>query len=235
VSTSLYALRFFRVIAPVSGLVGWSFVVIAAVGALTMTTDVTKAEAVMRPVLLLQVFAASSGFALPARRGHYDLLLTSGEDRLWIAVIHWLTSAIPGVMAWCALAATELTASMGTRATLLTSGTCAAMCIVSTLPWAITIRLPRFSGGIGWLLVLSVSTALWSPPLLLTEIHKPLDPFGLAWSAWSTLVYPATMVGDELTWIEACSAAPALALAVGSVVFGCRWIARASVPLEASQ
>jgi hypothetical protein len=188
----------------------------------------------MRPVLLLQLFAASSGFEVPARRGHYDLLLTSGHRRIWVALVHWAISIAPGVLAWLVLAVGEVTARGGADTNLLASGTCAAMGLVSTMPWAITVRLPRFSGGIGWLLVLTLSTSVLPSGRMpgssgANEVSKSI------WSAWEFLVYPAVFVGRELSIGDGLIAAPALALALAAMVAACRWVSRASIPLEAAQ
>jgi hypothetical protein len=67
-----YPFRFFRVVAPVPGLIRWTFLVVVIVGAIAMASDPSKASAAMVPVLVLQEFASSTGFSVPARRGHYD-------------------------------------------------------------------------------------------------------------------------------------------------------------------
>ena len=188
----------------------------------------------MVPVLLLQLFAASSGFDVPARRGHYDLLLTSGHRRVWVAPAHWVTSIAPGVLAWLMLAAVEAAASGGADVRLLASGTCAAMALVSTMAWAITVRLPRFSGGIGWLLLLTLSTRVFSPGNVPGR-HTATDIGSWIWSVWEFLVYPAVFVGRELDLGEVLIAAPALLIGLASMVAACRWVSRVSVPLEAAQ
>src|SRR5687767_5084899 len=159
---SISPLRFFRVVPTQPMLIVWTFMVVMAVGSMALVYEPSRSGDLMRPVLLLQLFAASSGFEVPARRGHYDLLLTSGHRRIWVALVHWTTSIAPGVLAWLVLAAVEVAARRGADTKLLASGTCAAMGLVSTMPWAITVRLPRFSGGIGWLLVLTLSTSVLS-------------------------------------------------------------------------
>jgi hypothetical protein len=221
VTSWVYALRFFRVVTTLPTLILWTFVVVVGVGGAAIVRDSTRSAGAMVPVLLLQLFAASSGFEVPARRGHYDLLLTSGHRRVWMALVHWATSIAPGLMAWLTLAAFEGVASGWADRRLLTSGTLAAVGLVSTLPWAITVRLPRFSGGIGWLLALAISTSVW--------------PSMQLWSAWGVLVYPAGLVGQTLGLREGLIAAPAVILALASMVAACRWISQASVPLEAAQ
>jgi hypothetical protein len=137
-----------------------------------------------------------------------------------MAIAHWATSIAPGISVWLLLAIVE-TAVIAGQPRLLTTGTLAAMALVSTLPWAITVRLPRFSGGIGWLLALAISTSVW-----------PSTPLS---SAWGFLVYPAGLVGRRLGAEDGLVAAPAMLLAVGAMVAACRWVSRATVPLEAAQ
>jgi hypothetical protein len=137
-----------------------------------------------------------------------------------MAVAHWATSIAPGIVVWLALAAAEAAVSAG-HARLLTTGTLTAVALVSTLPWAITVRLPRFSGGIGWLLALAISTSVWP--------SMPLS------SAWGFLVYPAGLVGQRLDVEDGLVAAPAMILALGAMVAACRWVSRTIVPLEAAQ
>jgi hypothetical protein len=218
---SIHPLRFFRIMTTQPSLIVWTFVVLVLIGVVAVVRDPSRSVGAMAPMLLLQLFAASSGFEMPARRGHYDLLLTSGHRRVWMALVHWGTSVAPGVVAWLVLAAVERIASNGSETGLLASGTVAAIGLVSTLPWAITVRLPRYSGGIGWLLVLAISTSVW--------------PSTQLWAAWRFLVYPVGVVGHELSIQEAAAAAPALVLALGSMAVACRWVSRASVPLEAAQ
>jgi hypothetical protein len=231
VIAAVYPLRFFRIVAPLPPLIGWTFLVVVATGALVITRDPTRASGALIPILLLQLFAASSGFEVPARRGHYDLLLTSGYGRVWMALVHWGTSISQGIAAWLALIVIERLASRGTSSTLLAAGTWAAVGLVSTLPWAITVRLPRFSGGIGWLLVLAMSTSIWpaSWSAFSGDLAHPLM------AAWRFLVYPPSLVGHALGKDAAIVAAPALVLACGSMVAACRWVSKASVPLEAAQ
>jgi len=96
----IYALRYFQVVAVVPPLFLAGFVITIAASAVTLTDDPTAATEALTPVLLLQLFSASSGFQIPARRGYYDLLLTSGTPRWQIAVAHCLASVMPGITSW---------------------------------------------------------------------------------------------------------------------------------------
>jgi hypothetical protein len=94
--------------------------------------------------------------------------------------------------------------------------------------------LPRFAGGIGWLLALAISTSVLSSGIAYGS-QSPTGAIQLIWSAWVFLVYPALFVGRDLALHEAIIAAPALTLALASMVVACRWVSRASIPLEAAQ
>jgi hypothetical protein len=234
VVSSVSPLRFFRIVTTQPSLIGWTFVAVVLVGLVAIVRDPLRSADAMVPVLLLQLFAVSSGFEVPARRGHYDLLLTSGHARVWMALVHWATSAAPGVVAWLVLAVGERAAGAEMHLNLLTSGTLTAMGLVSTLPWAINVRLPRFAGGIGWLLALAMSSHV------LSSGGGPAGMAGpgvgqLVWPAWTVLVYPAGLVGRNLDVSQGVIAAPAIILAVGAMLAACLWVSRASVPLEAAQ
>jgi hypothetical protein len=234
VAHAVSPLRFFRVVPTQPALIVWTFVVAVALGAIAIVREPSRSEGAMIPVLLLQLFAASSGVEVPARRGHYDLLITSGHHRISMALVHWATSIAPGVLAWLTLAAVEAAVRGFPNTRILATGTVAAVGLVSTLPWALTVRLPRFSAGIGWLLALAMSASVLSSGIAFGSHHSN-DVAGLIWSAWVFLVYPALFVGRELTLDEALIAAPALVLAMASMMAACRWVSRASIPLEAAQ
>jgi hypothetical protein len=231
VIAAVYPLRFFRVVAPLPPLIGWTFLVLVVAGALVIARDPSRASGAMIPILLLQLFAASSGFDVPARRGHYDLLFTSGSGRVWMALVHWATSIGQGIAAWLVLVVVERISSGGAAAALLEAGTWAAVALVSTLPWAITVRLPRFSGAIGWLLVLAMSTSVWPTSSMASsgDVDHPIA------SAWWFLVYPPSVVGHAFDMRDALAATPALFLACVAMAAACRWVSKASVPLEAAQ
>jgi hypothetical protein len=178
------------------------------------------------------MFAASSGFAVPAQRGHYDLLLTRSGGRTSIALAHWLTSISAGIASWLILASVEALSS-GRASISLASGTCAAVALVSTIPWAVTIALPRFSGGIGWLLVLTIVGVTLSPGG--ADWFSIQSGGGDPFVAWIFLVYPMTTVGRSLSTGGAMAIAPALVLAAVSMAVACAWVRRATLPLEAAQ
>lgn len=230
-----YLFRFFRVVSPVSSMMTGTFVVLTVTAAIAIGADPGRSSNALLPVLVLQSFAASSGFALPARRGHYDLLLTRGNDRSWIALAHWATSIATGLASWLVLAVFERVVSGGASDHLSASGTCAALFLVSTLPWAVTVALPRFSGGIGWMLVAVTSATTLSGHIFAPWTVSSTRIEELAWPAWSFLIYPLGTVGRHLDGAEMIAVSPALAFAVAILVVACRWVAGRDVPLEAAQ
>ena len=101
-------LRFFRVMPPVPSMLVGCFAVIVIVFVVAALAGIAAPGAAAVPVLFVQLFAAASGFAAPARRGYFDLLLARGERRSLIAVAHWSSSTTPGVAAWLVIVAAEM-------------------------------------------------------------------------------------------------------------------------------
>jgi hypothetical protein len=230
-----YLVRFFQVVPPVPSMMTTTFAVLTLAGSAAIVSDVRAATGALVPVLLLQAFAASSGFTLPARRGHYDLLFTRGNGRTSIALVHWASSIAAGVGSWLILAVVQLLISEGHVSTLCASGTCVAMVVVSTLPWATSVALPRFSSGIGWLLLTVTLTATFASPVM-GEWNAPSTRIEeLAWPAWAFFVHPIGAVGQQLSRAQFMAIIPTLTIAIGSMVIACQWIAQRDVPLEASQ
>lgn len=232
----LYLARFFFVVPPMPLLMVGALLVVTGVSAVVIFVEPSRAAGALRPILLLQLFACSSGFDVPARRGHYDLLLTRGEPRRRIIVAHWAASALPGLLCWAMLALVGYAVdSSGSRAALLTAGTLSAILLVSTIPWATTTRLPRFSGAIGWLLILAM-LSLAAPRMLAIDLSASSGGWD-DWLkvTWAVLVYPPLLVGQSLGGREALVVVPGLLFAV-SVLLAAFWsVNRRDIPLEAAQ
>lgn len=206
----LYALRYFQVVTVVPRLFIAAFVVAVAAAAARLTTDPAAATEALTPVLLLQMFAASSGFQIPARRGYYDLLLTSGTPRWKIASAHCVASIVPGIACWLCVGMLELAASHGTRAAFAAEGTCLAFLLFSIVAWATATPMPRGAAAVGWLLIVTI------PPL--ARIASPVPLLG---------THPAGALVEKLVVILAIAMIP-VGIAVARIV-------RGAVPLEAAQ
>lgn len=232
----LYLVRFFLVVPPMPLLMVGALVVATVVSAVVILVEPSRASGALTPILLLQLFACSSGFDVPARRGHYDLLLTHGEARRRVIVAHWATSALPGVLCWLLLAIVGYTASGGdSRGALLDRGTLSAVILVSTIPWATTSRLPRFSGAIGWLLIVAM-LSLASPRMLAIDLSVSIEGWN-EWlkATWAVLVYPPLLVGQSLGGRETLVVVPGLLFALVGLLVAFWSVNHRDIPLEAAQ
>jgi len=209
--------RFFAVVPPVPALLPWTFVAATMSGVALLAGNHGIAD-VMPPILLLQLFSASSGFSVSSRRGYYDVLLTRGESRLTVAAVHWASSIAPGIAAWLVLEVSML-ALRPHQPDSFATGTILALAIVSTMPWALTVGRPRFSAAIGWIVLLACIA-----PLGRSRAPEPL----------AALIYPPALLGIDLAHRPGIGAAAITVVAIAMAVAG-RWIHVADIPLEASQ
>jgi hypothetical protein len=224
-------MRFFLVVPPLPRLMFHSFAVVTALSAVALALDSRRAHAAAVPILTLQVFAVSTGFAAHARRGHYDLLLAGGIGRVRTALVQWMTAAIPGVTCWAILAALE--AGLTGRSATAATGTLAALFLVSTLPWALTIALPRFSAAIGWMLAVVVIRSLALPDD--TGLAVWSSPPDAGWqAAISFLIVPVIAAGSDVSDTPFL-VAPGLVAGCVSMALALGWIARMPIALETGQ
>src|SRR5688572_22739335 len=135
----LYLCRFFVVVPPMPLLMLGAFAVATLAAVAVILVDQSGAAGALTPLLLLQLFGAASGFDVPARRGHYDLLLTHGVARRWIIVGHWLASIAPGLIGWVVVAVVLQAVRGHDDVSLFSAGTLVAVALVSTIPWATTV------------------------------------------------------------------------------------------------
>jgi hypothetical protein len=205
-----------------------AFLVSLVVGSGVVLIEPTRTADVLMPLLLLQLFAASSGFAGPLRRGYYDMLLTRGDRRVSIAAAHWVMSVVPGVASWLGLGLVEMVSRRAFPDTTYASGTVAATVVVSTLPWAFSVALPRFSGAIGWLAASLMAMSLW-------RLDEVAAEGRLVAAAGAVLLHPGLLVGRRLDGAALLVVGPALVLAAVAMVLACLWIERADCAFEGAQ
>jgi hypothetical protein len=213
-----FVIRFFRVVPPVPALMHGAFAASVVAAAVALGLHATDPYGALAPVFLLQTLAASSGFVVPARRGHYDLLLTSGVSRLRIGTAHFVASILPGVLCWCFIAALEgFTGGRFPRVSLA-SGTVAGLVIVSALSWAATVPLPRLTGGIVWLLI------------FVAPLNHDLFP-----PTASVLMLPWTLVGTDVLSFGAVPVASAAVVVLTAVACALTWICRTDITLQVAR
>jgi hypothetical protein len=210
---------------------GVAMAVLAACMVLTIAAP-RAVSALLSALLVLQIFAASSGVIGPARRGYYDGLLSRGVGRGQILCGHWLASTVPGALCWMVVAAMDHATAAAPRT--LASGSLVALWLASSIPWAATVALPRFAAAIAWLVVLVVMlTAL---PSGQASLLGALDPEGPSlWAGVAAVVYPMGLIGRSLSPGQWVAVAPGLALSLLATTSAFLWFLRADIPLEASQ
>ena len=145
-------LRFLLVVSPPAM---WMYVAFAAsvlIGAATLWLNPKDVDSAFGSILLLQMFAASSGFAGSAARGYFDPILAGGRSRNRIAMGSLVASTLPGVAAW--LIIVLIAAALGHAGTALTFHRFVALILVSTIAWAGGLALPRMAAGGLWAFVL---------------------------------------------------------------------------------
>jgi hypothetical protein len=232
VASVTFLVAFFRAAPPVTRPMVLCLWGTAALGSVAMAAGVADGATVLTPLLVLQIFGSSSGFALAMRRGHYDLVLSRGIGITGLMTAHWLASIAPGLGAWLTVALVERLVASGGHAAL-TSGSVLAFLLASSVPWALTTPLPRFAAAIGWLVLLVTSLAVIpSGQQRLVEALGDSRPSLLG--AVAVVSYPMGLLGNDAMRLPAGTAGPGLACAVGSMLGALAWHRRTDVPLEAS-
>jgi len=230
VSTVAFLAAFFRAAPPVTHPILLCLWGTAALGGVAMAAGVAGGTTALTPVLVLQIFAASSGFGLALRRGHYDLVLSRGVGLPGVMMAHWLASAAPGAGAWLAVGAIERMVSTSPPVAFA-SGSLVSFLLASTLPWALTTPLPRFGAAIGWLMLLVTSLAM-APAAQLRLVEALRAPHPSALGALAVVVYPMGLLGVDAMRLPAGTMTPGLACALGSMLGAMAWHRRADIPLE---
>jgi hypothetical protein len=188
-------------------------------GVALLVSDSSKGAEAIGPLALVQMFAAASGFSVPARRGHFDLLLTGGATRSSIALTHLALSVVPGLVMWLVMGIVEMVSAATLAPKAFASGTIALFMLVSGPAWALTIGFPRLSGAIGWLLAM----ALWRA--------AGFDDQG----AFSNVLCPFVLIGRPLVGDLANTAVAAVLVSTCLPIAAVMWIVRMDVPLESAQ
>ena len=139
------------------------------------------------PIMLLQMFAASSGFRQAADDGCFDVLLTSGPSRFRIVMLHVLASVGPGVTCWLAVGLLER-GWHGDVAVGFGAGPVVGLLLVSALSWAISALTARLAGGLVWLMAL-VAVAVSPDGIVWLGTAFTESPVGVAGVARQVAVF----------------------------------------------
>ena len=134
-----------------------------------------------------------------------------------IAIVQWVLAIIPGACSWALLAAIHA-AGRGGANPFLQPGTIVSFLMVSTIPWAANVALPRFAGAIGWLLLVCLT-----------------DSGGVIWpDSVHEVIFPIALLGAGLHGRGAVLTI-AVALSLVSMTIALTWVHRADIRLEAAQ
>src|SRR3954470_12890894 len=107
-------------------------------------------------LLFAQMFLASSGFVVTARRGQFDPTLIHGANRVSALAAHWCASVAPGAIAWLVLAGVAAVLGSAGSVSARRGPRLAAFIIVSVIAWICGFALPRGAGGALWMGSLAV-------------------------------------------------------------------------------
>ena len=229
-ATLVFLMAFFRAAPPVTRPIVLCLWTIAGAGTVAMAAGLAAGATVLTPLLVLHIFAASSGFGLALRRGHYDLVLSRGISITGLMTAHWLASIAPGLAAWLGVAAVERLLSPPQPAAF-TSGSVLAFFLASSFPWAFTTSLPRFAAAIGWLVLLVTSLAI-VPSGQLQLLGALRAPSPSALGALAVVAYPMGLLGVDAGQLPAGTITPGLGCALLSMLGAVAWNGRTEVPLE---
>jgi hypothetical protein len=214
----LSPLRYFTAVSPPSPPLVAVLGILATVAAALEILDRGSSDWVLASVVLMQLFASSTGFRRHATRGYFDPILL-GTSRARVALAHLTVSATPGFLAWTAAGIAEAVAARSLSVPAFRPAGWAALLLASAVPWAASVRTAPFLGGTLWLVV-SVSLLISGRiPGLLALLH--------AQPAWANehpvaalllgLAFP--FVVPSLTWppgvLVGFAAAALLAAAAG--------------------
>lgn len=191
----------------------------AIVGLGVWTTSVSPGEldSGLGMLLFVQMFLASSGFLVRARRGHFDPLLIGAGGRTGAIVWHWIVSVAPGVAGWFCLAGVGYVMGSPAALSAFVGGRAAALFIVSALAWTVGFTLARGAAGVVWM------AALLGLLLRRTELLPQASVFSASSEtvlrhAAALTVCPFLLVGNHLFIAPGAIYAAALFAAVPLLV-----------------
>jgi hypothetical protein len=169
---------------------------IAVLGLVTVYLNPTELDSGLGMILFAQMFLASSGFVVRARRGHLDPLLANSPDRIPIVVSHWALSVAPGVIAWGAVAGAALLLGSPAAASALIGTRAAGLLVVSSIAWVLGFALPRGAAGMLWVAVL-LAVLLRGTELLPDPSPVPAGASTVLRHAVTLMLCPFLFVGSH--------------------------------------
>lgn len=161
-------------------------VVVVGLGVWTTSVNPGELDSGLGMVLFVQMFLASSGFLIRARRGHFDPLLVGGRGRTGVLMWHWIVSVMPGVAGWLCLVVAGSALGSPAVPSAVIGGRAAALFIVSAVAWTAGLALARGAAGVVWIAVLLA--------LLLRRTDLLAPAPALSWPSLVALRHAVTLV-----------------------------------------
>lgn len=129
-----------------------AFAVIVAMGLFLEFTAGGSSDFATVMILIVQLFAVSTGFSFPASRGFYDPVLTRSGPTLRSVAAHFAVSALPGCLAWTILAAIEAVRAGSPNVIALQPSALAGLAFVSAVAWSLSLPFMPFAAAGVWLM-----------------------------------------------------------------------------------
>ena len=188
--------RFFVVVrqSPSYGLVVLALVTV--LGAVNTWLNPADLNSALGMVLFVQIFLASTGFAVTARRGHFDPVLLHGSAWPAVLLVHWCASIAPGALAWAAVGGYGYMWSSPAAISALAGTRLVAFVIVSVVSWVAGFLLPRGAGGALWMGVLVA--VLVRRVDLITPAAAQDSAIDIARTAGALVVCPFLLLGTHV-------------------------------------
>ena len=219
-------LRFLLVVSPSGTWTHAAFAASVLIGAVTVWVNPQDVDSPFGGILLLQMFAASSGFTASAARGYFDPILTGGRSRRQVAMASLVASTLPGFAAWVTTAC--IAAACGRAAAAFALHRLVALVLVSTIAWAGGLALPRMAAGALWAFVLvaaALSRGVVGQYLVVVQ-SPPGDALHVLASAAAFAVCPFLLLGDFSAATHSVVIGLDLGLALTVVGLGFGYLAR---------
>jgi len=156
-------------------------------------------DSAMAMILVLQMFAAAAGFAVPASRGYLDPFLVAAGSRVRAGLALFVTASAPGWGAWVAVGLIQLARSGG-PAPAFQPAAVVALFVVSSLAWAATLPTRRWTAGLLWMVAM-VAVVVSERALVLLRLPEMAPEeirSHLLAATGSTLAVPVLI--PELRW-----------------------------------
>lgn len=224
--------RYFNVVTPVPRYLRLAFVAALVLGAAMLWLNPTEVDSALGSILLLQMCAASAGYAAAARRGWFDPVLVSGRDRRGIALANLAAAAWPGAAAWLLLATVEAILRHGQWPAALALHRVAAFAVATSIAWAGGLGLPRTAAAMLWLALLLAlaSTRLFLPRLVSLQ-SPPHGPIEIGSGALACIVCPFLLLADAAAVRDVAVVSCVIVASIACAAAGTMWIARRDWPL----